>query len=121
MAPRSSSISPEKAGHYAFIAGVFLALFLGLFPDTIGDYKEYTSFALIVLGLAVGFLNITSKESHRFLVAALAISMGSIIITLQVVPFVGGFLSIIFTNISLFVTPAALVVAIKTIYHLAEK
>lgn len=120
MKSRGSSWNPEKAGHYAFLAGVFLALLLGLFPNIVGEYQAYSAFALVVLGLIVGFLNVTSQESTPFLVAAIALGMGSGIVSLNFVPYFGGFLSRVFTYVSVFVAPAALVVAVKAIYNMAE-
>ena len=115
-----SSKQTEKVGHYAFLAGVFLALFLGLFPQVGAEYKAYIALALVVLGLAVGFLNVTAAESTPFLVAAIALGMGSGVVSMGVIPYIGPYLQGIFTLVSVFVAPAALVVAIKTIYALAE-
>ena len=112
--------SSGKAGHYAFLAGVLLALFLGLFPSIVGEYQAYTAFVLVLLGLAVGFLNITAQEAIPFLIAAIALSVGSGIENLSLIPYFGSFLSRVFTYISMFVAPAAIIVAIKTVYALAE-
>lgn len=117
----------RKIGHYAFLVGVLLAFVLALFSTKLGN--ETTSallLLLIVLGVIVGFLNITAKEMTEFLIAAIAlIVMGSISAAFVVVDNyivgLGTIIDAILSYIAIFVAPAALIVSIKAIIELAEK
>lgn len=114
--------SNTRAGRYAFIAGVLLAIIVGFYSDMEPNVRFGVSIVLVSLGLLVGLLNITAEETVPFLVAAIALMGGNTIVAVAVVPGkLGIILSSILSYIGLFVAPAALVVALKTIYTLAEK
>jgi len=71
--------------------------------------------------LIVGFLNISEKESTSFLIAAAALLItGTAGDTLAIIPTIGSYLQAIVQNIAVFVTPAAVVVALKSIKSLAK-
>jgi hypothetical protein len=108
----------KKTGHYAFLGGIALAVLAALIPAL--QIANWVPWVLILLGLVVGFLNITAKETTEFLVATIAlmaVGTGG----LSVVPTAGAALSAIMKNIVVFVAPAALLVALKAIYSLAEE
>jgi hypothetical protein len=76
---------------------------------------------LVILGFLVGLLNIKDKETTHFLIAALALGMGSTALS-PLAGIVGmDMVFDIFRNIALFVSPAAFVVAIKAIYEIARE
>lgn len=106
-----------KTGHYAFFIGAILAIIAGLFQGLIPVTVVMT--LLVVLGLIVGLLNITVKETSQFLVASIALIVAGIV-NLGLIPYVGDYLRAILTNIVVFVVPAAIIVALKTIYSLAK-
>ena len=109
-----------KMGEWAFLIGFVLAVVFGLLPT---DWKGKATLVLVILGLVVGFLNISERESTPFLVAAAALMItASAGPTLAKIPpvFLGTFLQNAVVNIGVFVAPAAIVVAIKTIHSLAK-
>ena len=79
--------------------------------------------ALIILGLIVGFLNIELHQTNNFLFAALVLvlisSFGGNL--LSQVAVIGDTLASIFVAIVSFVTPAAIIVALKAIYEHAKE
>jgi hypothetical protein len=79
---------------------------------------------LVVLGLIVGFLNVTGKETKEFLLVAvvlvIAAGMGGASATLGGVQMIGQYLSGIFTQVLAFVVPATVVVALKDIWALGQ-
>ncbi|MEK6941600.1 MAG: hypothetical protein AABW85_01980, partial [archaeon] len=80
--------------------------------------------ALVVLGLVVGVLNISDKEVGKFLVASIAlILVGSANLTAAntVVFGLGTIMQTIVVNLARFVAPAALVVALKSIFSMAKE
>ena len=110
----------SKIGEWAFIIGIVLAVLLGFVPAA---YLGMATLVLVILGLLVGFLNITEKETTPFLVAGIALlATGTASDSLKVIPpaALGGFLASAVNNIAAFVAPAAILVAVKAIYALAK-
>ena len=103
----------SKIGHWAFIVGILLAIIAGLVPQL---QTSTVTWILVVLGLVVGLLNITSKETTEFLVAVVALL---IVGSAGAIPALGGIVLAILANIVALSAPAALIVALKAIYALA--
>ncbi len=111
----------SKMGQWAFIAGVVIAIVISLFSISDDKIKGWMVLLLVVLGLIVGLLNVTEKETTPFLVAAAALLItGTAGNSLSIIPAIGGYLQSIVQNIAVFVAPAAIVVALKAIQSLAK-
>ena len=107
----------EKLGNWAFIIGLIIAVLVGLFVEASG----LTVSVLVILGIIVGFLNVTDKETHGFLVASIALLVAGLSGEfLATIPAIGNLLERILGNFVVLVTPAAIVVAVKAIYGLAS-
>ncbi len=120
---KQAKLDLKKIGHYSFIAGIILAVVIGIIPgltDTLGTTNILLTFA--VLGLIVGLLNVTAKETIGFLVAALVLIVSTSItfFTVGRIPVIGAALGSIWESIMAFVAFAAIVVALKTVIALAE-
>lgn len=117
----------KRVGHYAFLVGILLALVLALFSTALSsNVTSVMMLGLVLIGVLVGFLNISAKEVTEFLVAAIAlIVMASVSQTLVVIDMyiagLGTLMQSILSFIAVFVAPAALIVAIKAIIKLAEE
>ncbi|MBI2653265.1 hypothetical protein HYX02_00490 [Candidatus Woesearchaeota archaeon] len=110
----------SKMGQWAFIIGILLAVLLGFVPENL---LGMATLVLVVLGLIVGFLNVTEKETTPFLIAGIALlATGNASDSLRVIPpdVLGSFLVGAVNNIAAFVAPAAIVVALKAIQSLAK-
>ena len=113
----------EKYGEYAFLVGVLIAVVAG----AVGFNNPAVALALAVLGLVVGFLNISEKETTAFLVAAIALtaagaSAGTTLGTLNgIASGLGTALVGIVNHIAVFVVPGAILVALKAVWALASK
>lgn len=116
MAKKSPS-GVEKLGHYAFFAGIILAILASLVPQLRGDISVWI---LVILGVVVGLLNVTAKEVGVFLIATMALIMASAASALSLAVIWSGLTSIL-GNIIIFVAPAAIIVALKAVYVLAEE
>lgn len=103
----------EKVGKWAFIAGLVLAVVAGL-----GVQATWIAWVLVVLGLVVGFLNVTAQESRGFLLAAIGLMLSATAV--QTIPFVGGIVTLIVSNVIVFIAPAVLVVALKALFETAK-
>ena len=112
----------SKLGVWAFIVGIVLALIGGIIVGLLGAGETAITSILIVLGLIVGFLNVTDKETKDYLLAAVSLILVTYFggTVLGLVPVIGGYLSSVFGAIMTFVIPATIVVALKAIYGLAQ-
>lgn len=111
------AISGGKIGTYAFLLGALIAIGTGLVPGLLG--AGTLASLLVVLGLVVGFLNVSQKEVVPFLVAVLALGLGAQA-KFNALPSVGAYMDAIMANLILFVAPAAVIVALKAIYDLGH-
>ena len=113
----------KKMGEWAFIIGVLIAIVIGLFSGSLeANVQGWLVLLLVVLGLIVGLLNVTATESTPFLIAAAALMLTGLSgDTLSNIPTIGSYLSGIVVQIAVFVTPAAIVVALKAIQSLAKE
>ena len=114
----------QKIGHYSFIGGVILAVVLGLFSAFLGTAEPWLASLLVVLGLVVGFINVTGKETKEFMmvstVLVIAAYAGGAATTLGGVQFVGQYLAGVFTQVLAFVVPATIVVGLKDVWGLGQ-
>jgi hypothetical protein len=113
---------PESIGEWAFIGGLLLAVLAGIpeifAPGLLG--ASLIAVVLLTLGLLVGLLNVTARETTDFLVAAIGLLLvGSA--GIGGLPLVGPLVSQMTTNIATFVAPAVFIVAIKAVYEIASR
>jgi hypothetical protein len=114
-------VTTAKYGEWAFLAGVLLAIVLGLLQGAgfLGELSAL-SLLLVLLGLVVGVLTVTAKETDSFLVSAVALLLvGSA--GLGSIDIIGSYLAAVLSNVRSFVAPAALVVALLAVFRLASK
>ena len=110
-----------KIGEWAFFIGVILAIIVGFVvgsPSTAG-YPAAVAATLVILGILVGLLNISEKETTAYLVAAITMLTASTAAKFSIILF-GNYLTAILENISLFVAPGAVIVALKAIITLSK-
>ena len=109
----------EQYGPWAFIAGMVIAVILALPFIPVGTWAIWV---LGLLGLVVGFLNISEKETQPFLLATIAwiLAAGTLIPVLVKLPMVGMFLKRFLENVVTFVGPAAAVVAVMALYYITK-
>ena len=106
-------------GFWAFILGLVIAVVVGIMA-ALGmagaGLMSAVIVVLIILGLIIGFLNITAKEILLFLVATIAlIVVGGVFAPLNVLA-IGNMLDNILALIATLMAPAAIVAAIKALW-----
>lgn len=116
----------KKIGNYSFIAGIIIAVVLGLAVPKLGTAQAWLWSLLIVLGLLVGFLNVSGKETKDFLFVTVALVLVSFAGSSQInswsnVEIIGPYLKGIFDSILSFVVPASVIVALKEVWILARE
>ncbi len=102
-------------GRWAFLAGLVVAIIASF----ITGFAVTIALVLFMLGLVVGFLNISQKDSNKFLLATIALLTGGIasISAISIFGVVTTYLTSSIGNFVAFVSAAALVVAIKAIFE----
>lgn len=101
-----------KIGSIAFLVGLVIAV-VGAFVSV-----DWFPVLLVVIGLIVGFLNVSGGESRRFLIAAIAFLMAAD--ALDTLPMVGLKVTDIMLNIGYMVGAAALLVAILSLFEMSK-
>ena len=113
----------QSIGGYAFLAGAILAVIAAVFGSMVAAWTPMIALLLVILGLIVGFMNVSDKEVDRFLIAAIALlAAGTVnlgVIDLFISP-LGTILQSIVRYVAVFVAPAALIVALKSIMDIAR-
>jgi len=101
-------------GKWAFLVGVLLAVILGLF----GQMTPWMIWVLVLLGLIVGLLNITSKEATSFLLAGvsllIATNFGKDVVAEVAM------LENVLMAIMILVVPAVIIVALREVFVMAK-
>jgi ATP synthase protein I len=117
----------SKIGPWAFIAGLIIAIVSGTVIPNVPAMMLF----LGVLGLVVGLMNITDKETKGYLIATIAFlvsasgmnlviqELKSVITVPLVISVSNGIMSVI-SNIVVFIAPGAAIVALKAIYALSR-
>ena len=116
-------------GEYAFLAGVLLAFVIGVMSSLIPAEILPLLFAIMfMLGVVVGIVNIQEKEVNTFLLATVALLLATTswngLLTLGLFGTMGNTLAVLiggFTGtLVAFISPAAFIVALKSVYKLAK-
>ncbi len=107
-------------GAIAFLAGMLLAIIGGGVSRDNGTIV----LVLVILGIIVGLFNITSREMIPFLVAAVALvvvgTVGAFSALDDIIDGLGRVLNGMVQYIAVFMTPAAIITAIRVVWSLAR-
>ncbi len=106
----------QKIGTWSFLIGCLLAIAAGVW-----DLSVWIVSLLIILGLIVGFLNVTGEETTPFLLATVSLVIVAAVGegVLGQVEVIGPILQRVLVTFITFVIPATVIVACKAIYSLA--
>ncbi len=116
----------SNVGNILFTVGVVLSLIMGVGTAMSTSWADSTliSVVLVVIGLVVGFANISAKEVTPFLTGTVALIIASTVANLQVFDSVVGNVGTFITaTLAAFITvvgAAAVVVSFKAVYGLAK-
>ena len=116
----------EEIGKWSFLAGVVIALITGIGAGVGASWavNPWIVLIIVILGLVIGFVNITAKEIQPFLIAALALfafSMANLEAINTLIPYLGSVLNSVVQYVAALVGPAALVVALRAVYKFAAE
>ena len=102
-----------KFGRWGFIIGLVIAVLAGLFFQ-----PTWAIWVLAILGVIVGFLNVTAEDTRGFLLAAIAFTLSAT--ALNAIPLMGTAFSLILPFVVAFVAGATIVVAFKELFQTAR-
>jgi hypothetical protein len=109
-----------KYGAYALLAGLAIAVVVGIFPDLDDSWVRV---ALVVLGLVGGALNVGSGKSAEFLMAGVALMLAASVkgeITGVFSGNLGKIIESVLENVYIVTAAATLVLAVKVILSAAK-
>lgn len=106
-------MNSAKIGKWAFIIGLVVAVLAGLFFQ-----PAWAIWVLAILGVIVGFLNVTAEETRGFLLAAIALTISAT--ALNTIPVIGTAFSLILPFVVAFIAGSMIVVAFKELFHTAR-
>ena len=121
-----------KAGEWAFLISVVISIIAAL-AAVAAITSEWVALLLVILGIIVGLLNVSEKETTAFLIASVALiiaGLGANIVGsagvfsalgVGILAPLATFLNSLFGHIAVFVAPAAAIVAVKAIVATAKK
>jgi len=110
MAKKRSNV----IGGWAFLAGVVIAVIFGF----LGNLSPNLAYALAVIGIVIGLLNVADEETTPFLMSGAVLIIASAL-GQNAVGTIPQFGSILDSLLLLFV-PATIVVAVKNVFSLAR-
>tara|TARA_Y100000310_G_scaffold333066_1_gene409869 strand:+ start:328 stop:696 length:369 start_codon:yes stop_codon:yes gene_type:complete len=112
-------------GAWAFLIGVILAVAVGIL--SFGELSGILLGVLVVLGLIVGFINVSTKDLNTFLLAAVSLVIvsfaglqglkGAEIIGIEL----GEIISSTLGALLVLLVPATIIVAIKSLFSISQK
>lgn len=120
----------NSVGAWAFLVGVVLAIIIGLSTTLISipaltTYSKQIYAILVILGIVVGFLNVTGRDSQTFLISGTVLvivsrfGMDSVQGSLIGIG-VGDAASSVFGALLALFAPATIIVALKTVFSIAK-
>jgi hypothetical protein len=122
----------EKIARWAFIACVVIAIIMGLVVGymsyngdaNLNNTNAYVTLVLLILGIIVGLINITSTEVTPFLIVAIALIVASISNVWSPLSTIHELLAdwafYILHYIVAFVAPAAVIIAIRAAFAMEK-
>lgn len=109
-------MNQKLMGRWAFLIGLIISLILGFVSFT------YATLILVILGLVVGFLNVSEKEASKYLIAVIALIVIGIA-GLQALTILGSlytWIQTVLTSFVVFSAASAVVVAIKVLFETGQ-
>jgi hypothetical protein len=130
----------EELAQYAFMAFVAIAVVAGLAVGflaydaqswnaaSVADANAYVTLIMLILGIIVGLVSITTKEVRPFLIAAIAlivtgvgVDVWSPFLAIEALQLLYYWATGILNYIVAFAAPAAVIISIRSIWALAKE
>ncbi len=120
----------NSLGAWSFLIGVILAIIVGastslLSLNSIQSYSPQIYGVLVVLGILIGSLNVTGKDTQTFMISGAVLvivsrfGMDSVTGSLIGIG-IGDVVSSVFGALLVLFVPATIIVALKTVFSIAQ-
>jgi len=126
MAKRAKKTAAQKVmkknllGSWSFLVGIILAVLLGL--GFTGSYQTQMLWAVFLLGVVVGLLNVTAGEVGPFLTSGTILVLVSFLgVQAGIFEAVAPAIFNILTGILTLFVPATIIVALRAVFVLAKR
>jgi|LSQX01.1.fsa_nt_gb hypothetical protein len=113
-------------GAYTFLIGVILAVVVGILQKTLGisETNSLPYAVLVVLGIFIGFIRFSDKDSFSFLIASLSLVIVSgfgqtALVYVSSVPILSSLSAVLAALMVMFV-PATIIVALKLVFSISK-
>jgi len=109
-------MAKSNLGRWAFVVGLIISVLLGFVTFS------YASLVLVILGLIVGFMNVSDKEASNYLIAVIALMIVGVA-GLQALAVLGSlydWISTVLTSFITFAAASAVIVAIKELFDMGR-
>ena len=121
----------NSLGAWAFLLGVVLAIVVGLSTSSFLSLSSITRFSaqiygiLVIIGLVIGFLNVTNRDSQTFMISGAILVIvsrfGMESVTGSLIGIgIGDVVTSIFGALLALFVPATIVVALKTLFSISN-
>lgn len=98
-----------KIGTMALIAGLIIAV-----AGAFGLEASWFPWALAVLGLIIGFMNVSGREASRFLLASIGLMLSAS--SVAALPYIGATVTNVLANVVTLLAPAVLITALQSLF-----
>src|SRR6056297_945078 len=120
----------NSLGAWSFLIGVILAIIAGastslLSSPTLQQYSPQIYGILVILGIVIGSINVTGKDTQTFMIAGAVLvivsrfGMDSVTGSLVGIG-IGDAVSSVFGALLVLFVPATIIVALKTVFSIAQ-
>lgn len=113
MAKKGVDLS--QYGKWAFLVGGLIAIVQAFYA------VPYAAWIFAIAGVLIGLANIKDQDAAHFLIVVIALTVASVSNWLGVVPGFGSALNAIVNNVVALLSPAALVVALRSAYTMTKR
>jgi len=120
----------NSLGAWSFLVGVILAIIVGastaLIPfASVQNYSPQIYAILVILGIIIGSVNVTGKDTKTFMLAGTVLvivsNFGMNSVTGSLIGIgIGNVVSSVFGALLVLFVPATIIVALKTVFSIAQ-
>ena len=99
-----------KIGSIALITGLIIAV-----AGAFGLSEPWFAWVLAILGLVIGFMNVSGREASRFLIASIGLMLSAS--SVAALPYVGDTVTAVLSNVVTLLAPAVLITALQSLFQ----
>ena len=116
----------NQAGRYLLMVGLVFSIVLGLASESLGAAKGWLYALTILIGFAIGLVNVEEKHSKEFIIAVAALAViliggNTIVKSFETLYLIGKYLTGMLESLMLLIVPAGIMAALKHIWNFVKQ